>query len=221
MNEGEPQCQPMSMGMITDAWSRTSEHMLNSFYKANRAALAAFGVPTPSGELDGGVTTPVTSRSTGFPVDSWDTHTTVHEREEIEVGDLVEFSKTITEADVDRFAAASGDTNPLHLDEEFASETRFGDRIAHGALVSGLISAALARLPGMVIYLSQDTTFLHPVQIGERLTARCEVVEEIGDDRYRLATDIVNDEGEKIIEGEAIVMIDEVPEALTEAGART
>lgn len=220
MREGEPQCEPMSMGKITDAWSRTSEHMLNSFYKANRAALAAFGVPTPNTDLNGGLITPLPSGdSFGIEADSWDTHTTVHESGDIEVGDLVEFTKTVTEADVDRFAAASGDTNPLHLDEEFASETRFGDRIAHGTLVSGLISAALARLPGMVIYLSQDTTFLHPVEIGERLTARCEVVEEIGDDRFRLATDIVNEEGKKTIEGEAIVLIDKVPEAAKEADA--
>ena len=69
------------------------------------------------------------------------------EQEVIRVGDRVRFSKTISEDDVRAFAEASGDTNRLHLDDEYAEDTRFGRRIAHGTLVGGLISAALARLP--------------------------------------------------------------------------
>ncbi|MDY7083218.1 MAG: MaoC family dehydratase [Halobacteria archaeon] len=178
--------------------------MLNSFYNANKATLAAFGVPTENHEN--------VVANLEEAEEDWESKTTVKGPGEVEVGDVVEFSKTITEGDVNRFALASGDTNPLHLNDDFASQTRFEDRIAHGTLVSGLISAALARLPGMVIYLSQDSTFLQPVEIGDRLTAKCEVVEEIGKGRYRLITDILDENNDKMIEGEAIVMIDELPE---------
>lgn len=124
------------------------------------------------------------------------------------IGDRVEFTKTITEQDVRTFAAASGDTNKLHLDSAYAKETRFGRRIVHGTLVSGLISAALARLPGLTIYLSQDLSFHAPVDIGTRATAVCEIVGTIGEDKYELTTDVFSD-GELVIEGEAAVIIDD------------
>jgi acyl dehydratase len=127
------------------------------------------------------------------------------------VGDQVTFSKTITDADVRRFAASSGDTNPLHLDEEFAEGTRFKSRIAHGTLVGGLISAALARLPGLTIYLSQDLEFHAPVRIDDRASAECEIVEDLGRNQYRLTTTVSVDE-EVVIDGEAVVLVDELPE---------
>jgi len=130
----------------------------------------------------------------------------------IDVGDHVRFSKTLSEADVERFAEISGDTNRLHLDEEFAAGSRFGRRIAHGTLVSGLISAALARLPGLTIYLSQELSYQGPVDIGERVTARCEVVEQLKADRFRLATAVDDSDGECVIEGDAVVMSDPIPD---------
>lgn len=130
---------------------------------------------------------------------------------EIEVGDTVRFSKTISEDDVEAFAEASGDTNRLHLDQEFAAASRFGERIAHGTLVVGVISAALARLPGMVIYLSQDVSYLGPVELGERVTAECDVVEALGGGRFRLETAARSD-GETVIDGEAVVVADEITE---------
>jgi acyl dehydratase/CBS domain-containing protein len=132
--------------------------------------------------------------------------------DELNVGDRVEFSKTISEQDVRSFAAVSGDTNRLHLDDEYAAETRFGRRITHGTLVSGLISAALARLPGLTIYLSQDLSFLAPINIGERVTAVCEVTGRFGEDKYEVTTDVLGEDGERVIEGEATVMIDPLPE---------
>lgn len=132
--------------------------------------------------------------------------------EQVSIGDRVEFTKPISEQDVRTFAAASGDTNRLHLDEEYAAGTRFGRRIAHGTLVGGLISAALARLPGLTIYVSQDLSFLSPVDIGERVTAVCEVVDDLGPDKYQLTTDVVDANGEYIIEGQAVVLIDDPPE---------
>jgi acyl dehydratase/CBS domain-containing protein len=133
--------------------------------------------------------------------------------DELNVGDRVEFSKTISEQDVRTFAAVSGDTNRLHLDDEYATETRFGRRISHGTLVSGLISAALARLPGLTIYLSQDLSFLAPVDIDERVTAVCEVTGRFGQEKYELTTDVFGEDGERVIEGEATVLIDASPAA--------
>jgi hypothetical protein len=86
----------------------------------------------------------------------------------VTVGDSVRFGKTLSDDDVERFAAASGDTNPLPLDDEWAVDTRFGGPIVHGAPVAGLISAALARFPGTVIYRAQDLEFLAPVRVGDR-----------------------------------------------------
>ncbi|MFB6223680.1 MAG: CBS domain-containing protein [Haloarcula sp.] len=130
----------------------------------------------------------------------------------IDVGDHVRFSKRITHADVEAFAEASGDTNRLHLDETFAEGTRFGRRIAHGTLVSGIISAALARLPGLTIYLSQELSYHGPVTIGERVTAHCEVVERISDNRFRLATSVDDSESNRVIEGDAVVISDPIPD---------
>lgn len=129
----------------------------------------------------------------------------------IAVGDVVTFSKTITEEDVRAFAEASGDTNRLHLEAPFARETRFGKPIVHGTLVAGLISAALARLPGLTIYLSQDLSFLGPVSIGERVTATCAIVEQLGDDRYLLTTEVSDSSDNTVIDGEAAVITDPIP----------
>ena len=126
------------------------------------------------------------------------------------VGDTVRFTKTLSEDDVDRFAAASGDTNPLHLDEEWASETRFGGRIVHGTLAAGLVSAAPARFPGSVVYLSQDLEFRAPARVGARVTAEATIVGALGEDRYRLRTTVEGEE-DCIIDGEAVVLIDEAP----------
>ena len=128
--------------------------------------------------------------------------------QQVTVGDTVEFSKPLTEQDVRTFAAVSGDTNRLHLDEEYAGGTRFGRRIVHGTLVGSLISAALARLPGLTIYVSQTLSFLAPVGIGEQVTAVCEIVEDLGRNKYTLITDVVDQEGTRVIEGQAVVLID-------------
>jgi len=130
----------------------------------------------------------------------------------IDVGDHVRFTKTLSESDVERFAEVSGDTNRLHLDEAFAEQSRFGRRIAHGTLVAGLISAALARLPGLTIYLSQELAYRGPVDIGERVTAHCEVVEQLKSDRFRLSTAVDDADGDCVVEGEAVVISDPIPD---------
>ncbi|MBS0544760.1 MAG: MaoC family dehydratase, partial [Proteobacteria bacterium] len=88
-------------------------------------------------------------------------------------------SKTVSEADILMFAGVSGDTNPVHLDGEFAASTMFGGRIAHGMLSAALISAVFGtRLPGPgCIYLSQTLKFKAPVKIGDTVVARVTVKE--------------------------------------------
>ncbi|GAB3679941.1 hypothetical protein GCM10028857_01950 [Salinarchaeum chitinilyticum] len=133
--------------------------------------------------------------------------------DEPDVGDTVRFTKRLTEDDVTDFARASGDTNRLHLDEGFAVGTRFGERIVHGTLVAGVISAALARLPGLTIYLSQDLSFRAPVPVGATVTAACEITEALGGNRFRVATTVYH-ESEPVVDGQATVMIDQLHEAV-------
>ncbi|WP_254841439.1 MaoC family dehydratase [Natronomonas marina] len=180
--------------------------MFDSAMRANRAAIEAFSPPADGSDE---ATPPAADAEDridpGEDLAEWTSE--VHVDGEPTVGDTVRFSKTLSEDDVDRFAAASGDTNPLHLDEEWAEETRFEGRIVHGTLVAGLISAALARFPGNVVYLSQDLEFRAPVRIGDRVTAEVTIVEALGDDRYRLRT-VVDGGDTRIIDGEAVVLID-------------
>ena len=97
--------------------------------------------------------------------------------EDLYVGQTATLAKTITEADILMYAAVSLDTNPVHLDEDHASQTRFGGRIAHGMLSAGLISAVLGtRMPGPgTIYLSQSLIFRAPVRIGQTVNAVVEI----------------------------------------------
>lgn len=143
-------------------------------------------------------------------------------RATLDVGDTGSFTKTITEADVLHFADASGDHNPLHLDEEYARGTRFGHRIAHGVLSAGVISAALgSELPGLgTIFVELHVRFLKPVFIGDTVTARIMVSEIVNPKRVFLLVACVNQQGEDVAIGHALV----VPPAETrvivrEAGA--
>jgi 3-hydroxybutyryl-CoA dehydratase len=96
----------------------------------------------------------------------------------IKVGDKVTFSKSVSDGDIQAFAAVTGDSNPVHLDEAYAGKTRFKGRIAHGMLSAGYISAALGTKlapSATVVYLSQSLRFQRPVKIGDVITANCEV----------------------------------------------
>ncbi|HSL99432.1 MAG TPA: MaoC family dehydratase, partial [Candidatus Limnocylindria bacterium] len=81
-----------------------------------------------------------------------------------EIGQSADLTKVITEEDILRFAEITGDRNPVHISEEFAAQTRFGERIAHGILTAGLISAVIGmKLPGPgCLYVSQTLAFLAP-----------------------------------------------------------
>lgn len=134
-----------------------------------------------------------------------------HSREMIEIGDKSTFRKTITTADVSLFAGATGDTNPYHFDDQYASKGRFGKRIAHGMLVTGLISTVLGTsLPGPgTIYLNQVIAFRKPVYIGDTITAVVEVI-KIHESKpiVTLSTNCFNQNGDVVVEGEAVVLVE-------------
>ena len=123
-------------------------------------------------------------------------------------GDTAEMSKTVTEEDIVLFAKVTGDHNPVHVSREFAEKTRFGERIAHGMLSAGLISAVIGmKLPGPgCLYLSQTLNFRGPVKIGDEITARVEVAEVISEKRLRLNTECLNQRSETVLDGEAIIV---------------
>ena len=125
-------------------------------------------------------------------------------------GDTASLSKTIGDDDIRAFADASGDHNPLHLDEEFAKQTRFGRRIAHGMLSASLISAVIANeLPGEgSIYLGQTLQFVAPVFLNDTVTARV-TVSSIREDKpiLKLETVCTNQRDEVVIRGEATVLV--------------
>jgi 3-hydroxybutyryl-CoA dehydratase len=128
--------------------------------------------------------------------------------EEIRLNETAEFSKTISESDVYLYAGVTGDLNPAHINEEYARETFFKTRIAHGMLAAGLISAVLGmRLPGPgSIYVRQELNFLAPVRIGDTVTARVEVIEIMSEKKQlRLRTTCSTQDGTLVLDGEAIV----------------
>ena len=132
-----------------------------------------------------------------------------------QIGDSAEVTREITQEDVQAFADLSGDDNPLHLDASFAARTRFRRPIAHGMLTASLISTVIGtRLPGPGgIYLSQELKFLRPVFIGDRITARAEILEVRPDKPIlRLRTTCINHRGETVIAGEAVVMYEPLAE---------
>ncbi|NLG85815.1 MAG: MaoC family dehydratase [Firmicutes bacterium] len=126
----------------------------------------------------------------------------------IKVGEKASFTKTVTETDIIQFAGISGDFNPVHINKEFAKNSMFKERIAHGILTASFISAvAGTQLPGPnSIYLKQVLNFTAPVKIGDTITATVEVISK-RDDKHLITLDTTctNQRGEKVITGEALV----------------
>jgi 3-hydroxybutyryl-CoA dehydratase len=127
--------------------------------------------------------------------------------EDLRIGMQASFAKTITEADIVLFAAASGDNNALHINEEFARTTQFEGRIAHGMLSASVISAAIAgRLPGPgTIYLAQNLRFRAPVRPGDTVHARVTVNELIPEKCRARLTTVCTVGGVIVIDGDALV----------------
>mgnify|MGYP006271351177 CR=1 FL=1 len=142
--------------------------------------------------MNPGVETP-TARPIGMPVAT--------------VGETAVNEVSITEEMLPAFAELSGDTNPIHLDDEYAAETMFGGRVAHGILSAAVISGALAQLSGDIVYLSQELSFEKPVYPGETVEATVRVTEDLGDDRLAVETTAtVPERDERVLSGEATVL---------------
>jgi len=128
--------------------------------------------------------------------------------EELNVGDSAEFIKTVSESDIYVFSGVTGDLNPAHINEMFASKTVFKTRIAHGMLTAGFVSAVIGcKLPGPgTIYIKQELNFRAPVRIGDTITAQAEVTEITTEkNRVMLKTTAVNQDGTVFMDGEALV----------------
>ena len=128
--------------------------------------------------------------------------------EDIEMGMTRYLDKTVTDADIEMFAAVSTDHNPVHMDDDYARDTIFQGRIAHGMLTAGLISAVIGeQLPGHgAVYMGQSLKFLAPVRPGDRVHAEVKVVDiDVGKRRVTLDCHCSVD-GKKVLVGEALVM---------------
>jgi 3-hydroxybutyryl-CoA dehydratase len=128
---------------------------------------------------------------------------------EINIGDKASMTKTVSEHDIYTFAGVSGDFNPVHIDAEFAKTTMFKERIAHGMLSAGFISAVLGTaLPGRnTIYLGQELAFKAPVKIGDTVTATVEAIEKIPEkNRIIFRTTVTNQDGTLVVDGKATVL---------------
>lgn len=134
----------------------------------------------------------------------------------LEVGETATFAKTITEADLVLFSGLTGDFDPIHVNEDYARKTAFGRRIAHGALVMGLLSTTASMMSrrstergstGVSVSLGYDKIrFLKPVFIQDTLTARY-TIEEIDEarGRSRSKVEVVNQDGELCLVGTHIM----------------
>lgn len=128
--------------------------------------------------------------------------------DQMQVGMTRSYAKTLTETDIILFAAASGDINSVHLNQEYAEKTPFGGRIAHGILTAGVISACIAnKLPGVgTVYLGQTLKFKAPVRPGDTVTATV-TVKSLDAEKNRVVLDtICQVAGKTVLEGEATVM---------------
>lgn len=129
--------------------------------------------------------------------------------EDLELGQSATFTKTVTEADIVKYAEVSGDTNPLHLDASYAATTMFKERIAHGMLSAGFISAVFGvRFPGPgSVYVAQSLKFKAPVKIGDEVTAKVEVTGKVADKKFVTFRTQCLVRDKVVIDGEATMLV--------------
>jgi 3-hydroxybutyryl-CoA dehydratase len=129
--------------------------------------------------------------------------------EDIEEGMKDAYAKTITSADITTFAGISGDTNPVHLNHEFASETMFEGQIAHGMLTASFISTVIGtKLPGPgCIYVSQNLRFKAPVKVGDTVTATCTVRKKIPEKHMIEMETVCSVGGKPVLDGDATILV--------------
>ncbi|MAZ07430.1 MAG: hypothetical protein CMM99_03055 [Rickettsiales bacterium] len=130
--------------------------------------------------------------------------------EDLKVGQEAILSKTITEADIANFSGVTGDNNPVHISDDFASKTIFKKRVAHGFFTASLISTLIAtKLPGPgSIYISQTLKFLAPAYIGDNILTKA-IIQKIDKEKRRvnlLTECFISDK--KILTGEAEILVD-------------
>lgn len=132
--------------------------------------------------------------------------------EDLKPGQSASMEKTVTAEDVQAFAEATGDFNPLHFDEDYARNTIFRGRVAHGALSIGFISAVIGmKLPGEgTIFVSAKTDFKAPVRIGDHVVTTC-TVREIQDRRRVVLDCLCTVDGKVVVTGEALVLAPKRP----------
>jgi 3-hydroxybutyryl-CoA dehydratase len=133
--------------------------------------------------------------------------------EDLSLGQTAIYARTLTEADIVLFAGISGDTNPVHINEEFASATMFSGRIAHGMLTAAFISTVIGtRLPGPgSIYVSQSLRFKAPVRTGDTLVARATITDLLPEKRRATLSTTVSVGDKVVLEGEAVVLVPRRP----------
>lgn len=133
--------------------------------------------------------------------------------EDLRVGQTASLGKTITEADILLYAAVSSDTNPVHIDAETAKQSIFGERVAHGMLSAGLISAVLGtRLPGPgTLYMRQSLRFAAPVKIGDTVRATVTVTALNAEKKRATLSTVCTVGDEVVIDGEAYVQVQSRP----------
>ena len=129
--------------------------------------------------------------------------------EDLAVGMSASFEKTVSEADVIKFAEVSGDTNPAHTDEAFAATTRLGERVAHGMLTASLISAVLGcQLPGPgCLYVNQTANFRAPVRIGDTVTATAAITRLMPDKHFIELETTCHVDDQTVVEGSALLWV--------------
>lgn len=126
-----------------------------------------------------------------------------------DIGDEATATREITREDIDAYAGLTGDDNPLHADEAYAEDGFFDGIVAHSLFGAGVISAALADLPGDIVYDSQEFDFEAPVRPGDTVRARVQVVDELGGERVKVVTIAEVGEGDEartVISGSAVVL---------------
>ncbi len=129
--------------------------------------------------------------------------------EDLKVGMEASYERAVTEADIVGFAEITGDKNPVHLDASYAAKTLFKERIAHGMLSAGYISAVFGtRLPGPgAVYVSQSLNFRGPVKIGDTVTAHVRLRELVEGKRRAIFDCRCTVGGKSVLEGEAVLMV--------------
>lgn len=135
--------------------------------------------------------------------------------EDLAIGMEASFAKTVSESDINAFAEVSGDKNPVHLDAAYAAKTMFKERIAHGMLSAGYISAVFGmEMPGPgAIYISQTLNFKAPVKIGDTVVAKVKVVELFAEKKRARFECVCSVNDKPVVVGEAMLMVPSRPAA--------